>query len=136
MAKISPNAPCPCGRSAKYKKCCGLWHGGRPAPTPEALMRSRYSAYALGLVDYVMATTHPDGPHHGRYGQRDEIEQFCRTTSFDGLEVLESSTDGDDGMVAFRATLSQAGRDASFGERSRFHRLDGRWLYHSGDRIQ
>ena len=98
-------------------------------------MRSRYSAYALGLVDYVLNTTHPDGPHHGRYGQREEVQAFCRNTAFEGLKVLDASEDGDRGEVAFHATLSQNGADVSFGERSVFFRVNGRWLYHSGTRL-
>jgi uncharacterized protein YchJ len=51
---------CPCGSGLDLADCCGLWHkglaGGVCAPTPEALMRSRYSAYVLGLVDYLVAT--------------------------------------------------------------------------------
>ena len=97
-------------------------------------MRSRYSAYALGLVDYVLRTTHPDGPHHGGPEQREAVARFCRDTTFEGLAVHEVSADGDRGEVAFHATLSQGGRDASFGERSVFFRVDGRWLYHSGTR--
>ena len=41
--------PCPCGSGQSYTTCCGPWHAGVPAPTAEALMRSRYSAYVLGL---------------------------------------------------------------------------------------
>lgn len=96
-------------------------------------MRSRYTAYAVGEVDHVLRTTHPDGPHHGRYGQREAIEAFCRETSFDGLRVVSSREDGDTGEVAFVATLRRGGSDASFGERSRFYRVSGRWLYHSGE---
>lgn len=98
-------------------------------------MRSRFSAYALGLVDYVLHTTHPDGPHHGRYGQREEVERFCAHTAFEGLEVLDAHQEGDRGEVRFHARLSQGGRDASFGEQSVFFRVDGRWLYHSGERL-
>jgi SEC-C motif-containing protein len=95
-------------------------------------MRSRFSAYALGLVDYVLASTHPDGPHHGRYGQREEVASFCERTQFEALRVLESDVEGDQGHVAFFATLSQSGTDCSFGELSTFYLVDGRWLYHSG----
>lgn len=49
---------CPCG-SDPLDDCCGRYHQGHPAPTAEALMRSRYSAYALGLVDYLRDTTLP-----------------------------------------------------------------------------
>ena len=130
--KISPNAPCPCHGGAKYKKCCGRWHGGRPAPTPTALMRSRFRAYALHRVDYILETTHPESPHRQAVDQRAAVERFCRATTFGGLEIFGASADGDRGEVSFHASLSQGERDASFGERSLFHRVGGRWLYHSG----
>ena len=98
-------------------------------------MRSRYSAYALGKVDYILATTHPAGPHHGRSGQREEVERFCREVDFRGLRVLEAREDGDRGEVAFFATLDRGGQDVSFGERSVFFKVGGRWLYHSGSPI-
>ena len=50
--------PCPCG-GALYAQCCGPLHQGVPAPTAEALMRSRYSAYVRGDVDYLIASWHP-----------------------------------------------------------------------------
>ena len=57
------DAACPCGSGQSYSACCGAWHSGLAegvyAPTPEALMRSRYSAYVLGLIDYLLATWHP-----------------------------------------------------------------------------
>jgi SEC-C motif domain protein len=51
--------PCPCGSGKGYAACCGLLHAGAPAADAEALMRSRYSAYVLGLADYLRATWHP-----------------------------------------------------------------------------
>ena len=53
--------PCPCGHPAAYAACCGRYHAGAlhlSAPTAEALMRSRYSAFVLGLNDYLLATWH------------------------------------------------------------------------------
>lgn len=97
-------------------------------------MRSRFAAYALGLVDYVLATTDPTGPQAGpdRRAWAAEVEGFCRDTRFLGLDVLGSGQDGDAGWVRFRATLEQDGRDASFVERSTFARREGRWLYVAG----
>ncbi|MCB9759855.1 MAG: SEC-C domain-containing protein [Alphaproteobacteria bacterium] len=137
MISVSPTRRCPCGSGRRYKRCCMPWHSGRPAPTPEALMRSRYSAYALGQVEHVMATTHPESPHRVADPQRwtSELSAFCRGTRFRKLDVIDHSEDGDAGTVTFRATLEQAGRDASFTERSRFRRLGGRWLYLDGDRL-
>ena len=53
--------PCPCGLPHDYTKCCGPHIAGvTPAPTSEALMRSRYTAYTLALEPYLLATWHPD----------------------------------------------------------------------------
>ena len=50
---------CPCGLGDDYAACCGRLHGGAPAATAEALMRSRYSAFAVGDADYLLRTWHP-----------------------------------------------------------------------------
>ena len=50
---------CPCGSGNLLDACCGHYHAGHPAPCATALMRSRYSAYVLGLVDYLVVTTLP-----------------------------------------------------------------------------
>jgi SEC-C motif-containing protein len=100
-------------------------------------MRSRYSAYALLLVDYVMETTAPLGPrarHSDRASWAEEIASFGRETRFAGLEIKESGEEGDRGFVHFRAVLEQGGHDASFEERSGFVKVAGRWLYASGER--
>ena len=68
---VRPYTPCPCDSGQTYVQCCGPWHQGLGlgvfAPTPEALMRSRYSAYVLGLVDYLLAIAQ----EHQRRPQRD-----------------------------------------------------------------
>jgi len=117
-------ARCPCRSGKTYKRCCRLWHSGGLAPTPEALMRSRYSAYALGHVDYVLRTQTPAPP-------REQVEAFARNTRFLRLvvEAAEGST------VTFTATLEQGGQDASFRERSSFENIDGAWLYTTGERL-
>jgi len=58
--KISSNALCPCHSGEKYKKCCQPYHKGIFPSNAQKLMRSRYSAFALGLAEYIMTTTHPD----------------------------------------------------------------------------
>jgi len=100
-------------------------------------MRSRFAAYALGLVDYIQRTTHPDGPHH--QDDRDvwaaSILAFSQGTRFQTLVISEHSQQGDRAWVTFRAGLNQAGQDASFTERSGFERVDGAWLYRDGEPI-
>jgi SEC-C motif domain protein len=125
--KISLNAPCPCHSGAKYKKCCRPYHDGTPAPTPEALMRSRYSAYALGKSDYIMHTTHSESPHRERSEAvwRASLDAFARHTRFEGLAVLAVGAN----TVTFNATLTQHGRDVSFTEHSVFRQEAGQWRY-------
>ena len=56
---------CPCGSGLPYAGCCGPLHQGeRVAETAEALMRSRYSAFAVGDVAYLVRTWHPAGRPH------------------------------------------------------------------------
>jgi uncharacterized protein YchJ len=50
---------CPCGYGDEYESCCGRFHAGTPAPTAESLMRSRYSAFAVGDTAYLLRTWHP-----------------------------------------------------------------------------
>ncbi len=125
--KISPNDDCPCGSGLKYKKCCRVLHQGVPAQTPEALMRARYTAYALDRADYIMQTTHPDGPHYqaDTAKWKRELEAFTHATRFAGLQILAAAGD----TVTFRATLFVKDRDASFTERSLFRQHEGRWKY-------
>lgn len=131
----SPNGPCPCASGRKFKRCCLRLHQGAPAPDPEALMRSRWSAYAVGAVDYIIETTDPEGPQFrpDREIWAEEIRRFCASTRFEKLELREVGlVFGDRGEVEFFARLSRAGEDVSFCERSEFVRRAGRWFYVDG----
>ena len=137
--KPSANAQCPCGSTFKLKKCCGVFHRGRPA-APLTLMRARYTAYAIGNVRFLMDTTHPEGPHarNDRRQWRADLTEHCRATTFEGL-TIHSHNVGDDtarAKVTVTAHLSQAGGDVGFTERSLFLRDGARWKYHSGEMVQ
>jgi len=135
VSRLGPNAPCPCDSGRKHKHCCRRLHRGTPAPNAEALMRSRYSAYAVGDVAYLMATTHPDGPHwRDDAGWAEELAAFCESTEFVGLRVIgHGKLPNGEAWVEFEADLRQSGRAVPMHERSRFRRLDGRWLYLDGE---
>lgn len=130
------SSPCPCQSGSTYGECCQPYHRGeKQPPTPEALMRSRYAAFATGDVDYLVKTLHPD--HRDRQLPAEmlvsSLRSACREQRYTGLEVFEASEDGDKGHVRFRARVFQKGRDLSFSETSRFERIDGAWRYLDGE---
>lgn len=114
-----PFKPCPCGSGRSYAACCQPYHRGeRDAPTPETLMRSRYSAYALLDADYVRRTWHPDTCPADL-----DLNDGVRYT---GLRIHRA--EGDE--VEFTATLKAPdGQTHRMRERSRFVSLGGRWVY-------
>ena len=128
---------CLCGSGQRYQVCCQPYHQGQLPPTPEALMRSRYSAYALGNVRYIIETTHADSPYMQKNKSQwiKSLKDCTDRTTFVGLLVQETSIDeeGKTGYVTFSAVLLQDGKNASFSEKSRFFLVNGRWLYVDGD---
>jgi SEC-C motif-containing protein len=94
-------------------------------------MRSRFTAYSVGASQYIMDTTHPEGPHWNPNQQswKQEIDLFCSVTNFEQLAVIEAT----DTQVFFHATLSREGKDCSFAERSTFAHHEHRWCYLSGE---
>lgn len=134
------NLPCPCraldAEPVRYADCCGRWHEalacGEHAPTPEALMRSRYSAYVLAqgrapcapaIVDYLLQTWHPSTAP----GELD-----LGPLNWTGLEILLVQASGDAGVVEFVAHHKVNGRAGKLHEMSRFVREDGVWRYVDG----
>jgi SEC-C motif-containing protein len=116
---------CPCGLPGTYDACCARFHrGSAGAPTAEALMRSRYSAFVQGDAAYLLRTWHPR-----TRPERLELDPRMRWT---GLEIVDS-TDGSafhaTGTVTFRASY----RGGALHERSRFERVDGAWVYVDGE---
>jgi SEC-C motif domain protein len=138
LSNLSHSTACPCRSkepiSKTYGQCCALWHEGlqmspkRHAPTPEALMRSRYSAYALQLGGYLLATW---------YGESSPGDIDFPPTKWLGLEVKSSAASGDVGVVEFVARYRDStGRAGRLHEISRFVREGvgdaARWLYIDG----
>ena len=118
---------CPCSSGDQYQDCCQPFHEGRLPETALQLMRSRYSAYSLDLPDYIIETTHPQNPHY--HSKSEDIRQFSKVTTFQKLEIHDATKT----TVIFTAHLFQGGRDATFTEKSTFEKVDGRWLYLSGE---
>ncbi len=118
---------CPCGSGLDLVQCCGQWHAGLAAgavaPTPEAVMRSRYSAYVLGLINYLLATWHPST-------SPGDLE--LQPVKWLGLDVRHAEEAGDAGVVEFVARCKVGGRAERMHEVSRFVRENGRWFYIDG----
>lgn len=127
---MSPAEPCPCGSGAAYAACCGRWHAGAQqlqAPDAAALMRSRYSAFVLGLREYLLATWHPST----RPAVLEPNEPGLRWL---GLQVRRHEPiDAEHARVEFVARSKLGGRAHRLHEISRFVREDGRWFYVDGD---
>ena len=121
---------CPCGSALTQAPCCGRYHAGPlhlQAPDAPALMRSRYSAFVLGLTDYLLATWHPST-------RPASLDADVPGLKWLGLEVRHhAQQDADHATVEFVARSKLGGRAQRLHETSRFVREDGRWYYLDGD---
>ncbi|WP_375177434.1 YchJ family protein [Marinobacter mobilis] len=124
-ASFDPGQPCPCGSARPYADCCQPWHVGQPAPTPEALMRSRYTAFVLELAEYLSQTWHSS--------TRPSSLSLEGSPQWLSLQVLSAGTRGDRGQVHFRAVYRSGDGFGYLEEQSDFVLEQGRWFYVAGD---
>ena len=121
---------CPCGSGMILAECCRRYlTGSRSAPTAEALMRSRYTAYVLGDEDYILRTW------HGSTRPADLGDALGSTVKWLGLRIVAcgGGAAGDsDGWVEFIARCKTGGRATRMHERSRFRFENGQWFYVDG----
>lgn len=124
---------CPCGTGKELADCCGPVLAGAPARTAETLMRSRYTAYVLGNIDYLHKTV---GGEAALTFDRAYLEQSLPDTQWLGLNILDveggEQTDTS-GAVKFEVAFRQDGRLHRQVERSVFRRVDHAWRYCSGE---
>jgi SEC-C motif domain protein len=115
---------CPCGLGDDYDSCCGRLHRGAEAATAEQLMRSRYSAFAVGDRAYLLRTWHP-----ASRPRELTLDPALRWTRLAVLETRNGGLFDAAGTVAFRAMYRQDGQRGTLAETSQFVREDGHWLY-------
>ncbi len=119
---------CPCLSGLPYDECCGRFHRGQAqAPTAEALMRSRFSAFAVGDADYLLRTWHPSARPAGL-----DLEPDVRWYRLDIVACSAGGLLDAEGTVEFRAYYRSPDGAGSQHEVSRFVRQDGAWAYVSG----
>ena len=125
--------PCPCTSGKTYDRCCGPFLEGTQSPaTAEQLMRSRFSAYALGKVDYLIATRCAAKRSEEN---RDEMLRYCKAVRCVGLKITAKEKGGPEdaeGIVTFHASLQANGRRSLHIETSTFAREEGKWVYVDG----
>jgi SEC-C motif domain protein len=126
---------CPCGSELEYDHCCGPYLGGeKTPPTAEALMRSRYTAYTRGDIDYIANTLARD-----QRGAFDRVAAKTWATQAKWLSLKIHFVDGGqpgdtEGVVAFIATYERDSKTVAHQEVSQFRRGErGAWLFVSGD---
>ncbi|EAU54404.1 YchJ family protein [Mariprofundus ferrooxydans] len=110
---------CPCGSGSLFAGCCEPIILGAAAPSAEALMRSRYSAYTLGRWDYLRESWHPD-TRPSRVSPTG-----CQWL---GLTIVRATTDS----VEFIAGFRENGKIMTLHETSRFARSGNHWRYLDG----
>lgn len=124
---------CPCGSGRAFAECCEPYLSGAQAPaTAERVMRSRYTAFAVGNVDYLQETLTPET--RGDF-DRAHVEDWAKNSEWLGLDIRSTEAGGPDdveGWVEFVARFRYAGEERMHHESSRFLKRDGRWYYHDG----
>ncbi len=125
---------CPCGTGRKLRACCRPFHDGAEPPAPESLMRSRFTAFAIGDAEYLWRTLHSGHPDRARqqWEYVADLRRSRQALRFARLRVL----DRDGNRVLFHAEIYERGKERSFLELSTFER-DGNspgapWRYLGG----
>lgn len=126
---------CYCGSEIDFESCCGRFISGAARPaTAEELMRSRFSAYAAGAIDYLIKTVHPKNRDFHR---PDSVGRFSSENEWLRLEIVATEAGGaadKTGVVEFRAYYrDQSGEERIHHERSKFKKELGRWFFLEGD---
>ena len=123
------DAPCPCGSGENYANCCGRYLEGKAqAPTAEALMRSRFTAYVKGELDYLVETDFHEV-------DVEATKRWMAEADFFKLEILKTYKGkplDKKGRVEFKAWYRQDGEERVHHELSDFEKYKGKWYYAGG----
>lgn len=127
---------CPCGSNLEFNACCGaIISGDKIASTAEQLMRSRYSAYTLANIDYIIVTMRGNAAENF---DPVNAKQWAISVKWIGLKVINTKqglTEDDIGWVEFKARYKENGKMQLIHELSEFHRIDGLWYYVDGKHL-
>ena len=132
-AHPADSSRCPCGSGDVFGACCGpILRGQRRAATAQALMRSRYTAFAIGDLEHLLRSWHP-GTRPGRAELAASLEQEVRWLRLDVHSADGGGPFDDAGTVRFSAVSKGSEGRRVQQELSRFVREDGSWYYVDGE---
>ena len=124
---------CPCGSELPFSKCCEPYiSGDQTAPTAEALMRSRYSAYVKIKIDHIHDTTHAS--QRSEFN-REDSEAWSRRADWRSLEIIRTEKGGIDdtqGSVEFVARYRDKGKMCQHHEVAEFKKEGEQWFFFDG----
>jgi SEC-C motif-containing protein len=118
---------CPCGSKKPLERCCEKYLLGKEeAPTAESLMRSRYTGYTFGRLDYIEKTMRGEALQHFN---RQAVEKSLEATTWLELTVLKAEERGEEATVSFLARFKDKGEEEVMHETSQFKKIEGKWYY-------
>ncbi len=122
---------CPCFSNESYETCCQPYHKGKIPKDVQNLMRSRFSAYVLGLAEYIIQTTHSDSTTYQEDKKKwiEDILQFHRDGKLKSLEILDSKQHEEVAFVVFIITIEFKGKINVYTEKSCFLKVQEKWLF-------
>jgi len=120
---------CLCGSGQEYSICCQPFHNKVKVPvTAEALMRSRFTAYAQKNDSYLLETwDSAKKPKSIDFSKEEAI-----WTKLSIVKLKKGSEKDSKGIVEFKAYYSLDNELYVMNEISRFIKVAGRWLYLDG----
>ncbi len=127
---------CPCGSGKPYSECCEpIIKGQTLAPTPEALMRSRYTAYAKHEVKWLRESLEPS--QQTDYDEK-SVEEWSKRSEWLGIQILQTKTEEEKniGWVEFICKYKQGSVAREHHELSEFHKVNGAWLFYDGHAVK
>ena len=118
---------CYCGSGQAFENCCRPYINGERNPsTAEVLMRSRYSAYATGAIDYLINTT---AASERKYYSKNDIQKWASESKWQKLEIINATQN----TVEFKAYfLDKNMQPQIHHEKSTFVNENGNWFYADG----
>jgi SEC-C motif-containing protein len=121
---------CPCQSTLLFDECCGpiIDELGK-AKTPETLMRARYTAYVRSDIDFICESHHPEKRDQFN---KEEAQSWSKDSEWLGLNILESSENGDEGEVLFECSYQIENEQHLHRERSSFKKQNGLWYFFDG----